>query len=328
MKFPFQAAVQRGQPEPRISLPEIWSDEYGVAVRGWILTPDGPPDTLELILDGNRVPVSSWHTRHDVVAKHPEYQSGENCGFWAYLPKSPVHEVQFRASTGGNIFSRALKIQPKPLSPEPSRALFERFRRAVNEQRLSVLEIGSRVVAPGSSSRRTVFSNAASYTGFDLFPDENTDIVGDAHRLASYFAGQQFDAVFSLSVLEHLAMPWLVAAEINKILRPGGLTFHLTHFTFPLHERPADYWRFTDQGLRALFSTAVGFDHVETEFSKPASLHPHERTPELLHLPGQPSYIHVAVIATKVAEIDDSRIRWSPPDQTSAVYPDPDGAGG
>ena len=61
--------------------------------------------------------------------------------------------------------------------------------------------------------------------------------------------------------------------------------------------------------MRALFSSVVGFANVETEFSKPASLYPHDRTPELLHLPGQPAYLQVAVLARKAAEIDDSKIR-------------------
>jgi hypothetical protein len=155
-----------------------------------------------------------------------------------------------------------------------------------------------------------------------LYPDANTDVVGDAHRLSSYFPGRRFDAVFSLSVLEHLAMPWVVAAEINKVLRPGGLTFHLTHFMFPLHEQPADFWRFTDAGLRSLFSPIVGFEEAETEFYKPASLHPHDRAPELLHLPSQPAFIQVAVLARKVAELDESRVRWAGKDPV-AVYPLP-----
>ena len=311
------------QPEPKIKLPQIWSDEHGVAVRGWILTSNGPPDSLELILDGTPIPVKSWHARRDLIAKHPEYRSGEKCGFWAYLPKAPLHEMQIKARTGNGVVTHVLQVHPKSTAPERPMAprLFERFRAAVDEQRLSVLEIGSRVVVPGSSSRRPLFSKAKSYTGFDLYADENTDVVGDAHQVASYFPDQGFDAVFSLSVLEHLAMPWLVATEINKVLRPGGLTFHLTHFTFPLHEQPADYWRFTGEGLRSLFSSAVGFGEAETESSKPASVHPHDRPPELLHLPGRPAYIHVAVLR----EVEDSKIRWTPPGAASASYPVPGG---
>jgi 2-polyprenyl-3-methyl-5-hydroxy-6-metoxy-1,4-benzoquinol methylase len=52
------------------------------------------------------------------------------------------------------------------------------------------------------------------------------DIVGDAHKLSSYFEnGKQFDIVFSSAVFEHFAMPWIVATEIAKILKVGGFVF-------------------------------------------------------------------------------------------------------
>lgn len=256
-------------------------------MRGWILTPDGPPDVLEIAIGGIRIPVLSWHPRPKIVAKHPEFRSGEDCGFWAYLPSGAKREVHIRARTGDHAFATTLRLpsQAPPAPSEPAGStLFDRFCAAVNDQHLSVLEIGSRVVVPASRSKRALFPHAASYTGFDFYADNNTDVIGDAHKLSSYF-NRQFDAAFSLAVFEHLAMPWLVALEINKVLRRGGLTFHQTHFAFPLHEQPADYWRFTGEGLRSLFSPAVGFGNVEFEYSDPVSLHPERRTSELIHLP-------------------------------------------
>ena len=48
-----------------------------------------------------------------------------------------------------------------------------------------VLEIGSREVT-GSSRAREDFHHA-DYVGFDYYAGENVDVVGDAHKLASYF---------------------------------------------------------------------------------------------------------------------------------------------
>lgn len=330
MKFSFTKLSAAQQLEPKISVPEIWSDEKGLALRGWILTPNGPPDMLEIVVDGKSVPVLSWHARPKIVAKYPEFSSGENCGFWAYLPRDPTHQVQVRARTGGHLFSRIVSIPSKAnasASPQTGSALFQRFRSIVNNERLSVLEIGSRVVVRNSESKRALFAGAESYTGFDLYPDGNTDVVGDAHKLSSYF-DKRFDAVFSLAVLEHLAMPWLAAMEINKVLRPGGHTFHQTHFAFPLHEQPADYWRFTDQGLRSLFSPAVGFGSAECEFSDPVSLHPEHRTAEVIHLPNQPAYIQVAVLARKTAELGEAETRWTGEGAAASHAPYPAPAGG
>jgi len=298
--------------EARISIPEVWSDENGIALRGWILTQDGPPDNLEIFLGDQRIPVVGWHERPDIVAKHPEFTSGPKCGFRAYLPRSPAYDFRIEARTGDQVVSKNWTVRPEanvhaPATSEPG--LLERFRSRVNDEHLTLLEIGSRVVVPGSVSKRSLFPGAASYTGFDFYPDQNTDVVGDAHRLSSFFT-ERFDAVLSLAVLEHLAMPWVVAMEINKVLRIGGLTFHQTHFAFPLHEQPADYWRFSEQGLRALFSPALGFEVLGCESTGPVRLHPDQRTPELLHLPTQPAFIHVAILAKKIAGIDTSKTRW------------------
>ena len=60
-------------------------------------------------------------------------------------------------------------------------------------------------------------SPAASYVGFDFYPGENVDVVGDAHKLSSYFGhDEKFDLIFSSAVFEHLHMPWIVAQEIQK----------------------------------------------------------------------------------------------------------------
>ena len=47
------------------------------------------------------------------------------------------------------------------------------------------------------------------------------DVVGDAHKLSSYFH-DEFDLIFSSAVFEHLAMPWRASIEIIKLLKKGG----------------------------------------------------------------------------------------------------------
>jgi len=55
---------------------------------------------------------------------------------------------------------------------------------------MRILEVGSREVT-GRSIAREKFSNA-QYIGFDIDPGANVDVVGDAHKLASYFPAQQW----------------------------------------------------------------------------------------------------------------------------------------
>lgn len=132
----------------------------------------------------------------------------------------------------------------------------------------TVLEVGSRIVSPGSKSKRELFPNN-QYIGFDLYKDENTDIVGDAHKLFQYLS-EPVDAIFSLSVLEHLVAPWIFAFQVNRSLKMDGVSFHATHFHWPEHEAPADFYRFSDYGLAALFCPLFGFEVIYTSVFAPA----------------------------------------------------------
>lgn len=137
-----------------------------------------------------------------------------------------------------------------------------------NKPGMRVLEIGSREVT-GASIARKEFS-LAEYVGFDYYPGDNVDVVGDAHRLSSYFEeGEQFDIVYTSACFEHFAMPWIVAAEIAKVLKVGGYVFVETHFSFSSHERPWHFFQFSDMALKVLFSEALGFECVEAGMSNP-----------------------------------------------------------
>lgn len=129
-----------------------------------------------------------------------------------------------------------------------------------------ILEIGSREVT-GKSVARKSFSKA-SYVGFDIYPGENVDVVGDAHKLSSYF-NEKFDIIYSSACFEHFAMPWVVAEEINKLLKVGGYLFIETHFSFSSHERPWHFFQYSDMGLKVLFSPAMGYECIDAGMSNP-----------------------------------------------------------
>ena len=111
------------------------------------------------------------------------------------------------------------------------------------------------------------------YVGMDVHPGPNVDAVGDAHRLSRIVEGP-FDAVYSISTFEHLAMPWQVVLEINRVLRVGGLVFTATHHTWPPHELPWDYWRYSRGAFEALFNAHTGFELVRVEEGLPGIVVP------------------------------------------------------
>lgn len=136
-----------------------------------------------------------------------------------------------------------------------------------NHQGKKILEIGSREVT-GKSNARNDFA-LAEYVGFDYYPGDNVDVVGDAHKLSQYFPAEEFDIIYSHAVFEHFAMPWVVAVEISKCLKVGGLVFVETHFSYSSHERPWHFFQFSDMGLKCLFSPALGFECLEAGMWNP-----------------------------------------------------------
>lgn len=128
-----------------------------------------------------------------------------------------------------------------------------------------VLEVGSR--ARSNVSRRDLFSGC-EYVGIDIVAGENVDVVADVHQLSKYRVGR-FDFVFSVSVFEHLLMPWKAAIELAKVMNEGGLAFIQTHQAWPIHDAPWDFWRFSREAWDAIFNRYTGFEIVGTAYKVP-----------------------------------------------------------
>jgi hypothetical protein len=64
-------------------------------------------------------------------------------------------------------------------------------------------------------------------------------------------------------------MPWIVATEIAKLLKTGGIVLVKTHLSYGSHERPWHFFQFSDMALRVLFSPALGFECIEAGASNP-----------------------------------------------------------
>jgi SAM-dependent methyltransferase len=88
------------------------------------------------------------------------------------------------------------------------------------------------------------------------------DIVAPLNRLP--LDSGSFDAVLNTQVLEHVADPKAVLAELSRVLVQGGTLWMSVPFVGELHEEPFDFYRYTSHGLRWLLGEA-GFDDVRVE---------------------------------------------------------------
>ena len=79
----------------------------------------------------------------------------------------------------------------------------------------------------------------------------HTDVVADAHTLP--FADGVFELVVAMNAFEHYHDPKRVAAEILRVLKPGGRVLVQTAFLQPLHEAPWHFYNTTRHGLERWF---------------------------------------------------------------------------
>lgn len=138
--------------------------------------------------------------------------------------------------------------------------------RQFNQPGIKVLEIGSRSVVSDTLWKN--FIPQVDYTGVDILDGENVTYVCDAHKLPEQFT-DCFDLVISFAVFEHLAMPWLVAEQISKVLKPGGYFAIETHFSFSEHEVPWHFFQYNSRGLASLFNRDLGFKVIDRGLDTP-----------------------------------------------------------
>lgn len=75
----------------------------------------------------------------------------------------------------------------------------------------------------------------------------------------------RFDRILFNQVLEHLPEPGKALVELNRVLRPGGRLFCSAPLFYEEHQKPYDFYRYTQFALRRLFEEA-GFEVVRIEW--------------------------------------------------------------
>ena len=103
------------------------------------------------------------------------------------------------------------------------------------------------------------------WTGLDMEPGDHVDVVCDI--TSPPWPGElfgMFGTVICAEVLEHVKDPGMALEALLNFVAPGGTVIITVPFAFPVHNFPADYWRFTPDGLRLLLGK-TGFTGITTE---------------------------------------------------------------
>lgn len=93
-------------------------------------------------------------------------------------------------------------------------------------------------------------THADGFVNLDLFALPGVDVAANAEQLP--FPDGTFTRVECDAVLEHAEHPARIMAEIERVLKPGGYAHIVVPFCHPYHAYPADYRRFTLDGLAQL----------------------------------------------------------------------------
>jgi SAM-dependent methyltransferase len=227
-----------------------------------------------------------------------------------FLEKWTATRIAKAAVSRASALGARLSLLPvsRATSRDPYHELFRRFVAEVNAiPTPRIVELGSRMRS--GNKYTSGFRKDVAYTGFDIVPGDNVDVVGDAHELSKHLESSTFDALFSISVFEHLAMPWKVVLEANKVLKIGGLAFVSTHPTWPPHERPWDFYRYSQHGLSVLFNKLAGFEIVDVCEGLSCRIVPLGFEPSMKGMQVYESFLGVAILVRKIGPADP-RLAW------------------
>lgn len=146
----------------------------------------------------------------------------------------------------------------KWLLPNSSRVYLNRCNRAFAE----TAQTGMLVLDAGAGEQPY-----ARYFAHCTYESADFEMVDKTYARSTYVcdlaqipvADARFDRIMFNQVMEHLPEPSLVLSELFRVLKPGGTLICTCPFYYEEHEKPYDFYRYTQFAHRHLFAKA-GFE--------------------------------------------------------------------
>ncbi len=169
-----------------------------------------------------------------------------------------------------------------------------------------ILELGTKrsdINIP--TNKKSLFQEISNieYVMTDYSPGIDVDVVADLHKIDTKFNKNYFDIILSCSTYEHLKYPQLCSHNLMKILNIEGIIYIQTHQTFPLHGYKYDYFRFSRESLKAIFSNKMNMSCLSTYYTNICAIMPH--TDYGVWNDVAESYMNVVSVFKKIGETPD-----------------------
>jgi SAM-dependent methyltransferase len=116
-------------------------------------------------------------------------------------------------------------------------------------------------IAPQVHEGARAYFNFSTIQTLDIDPNSNADFIADlCVNNTDLIPSNHFDVIICTEVLEHTLNPFSAVKEIYRMLKNGGAACISVPFNFRIHGPLPDCWRFTEHGLKALFSEFKEFE--------------------------------------------------------------------
>ena len=118
--------------------------------------------------------------------------------------------------------------------------------------------VGTRVldVAPQDEEGAKKYYAHAKVETLDIDPGAGATYTIDlCEDNSDTISGETFDVIICTEVLEHVNNPFNAVKEMHRLLKKRGRIYLSTPYNFRIHGPLPDNWRFTEHGLRVLFSS-------------------------------------------------------------------------
>lgn len=125
------------------------------------------------------------------------------------------------------------------------------------ERTAAMVPTGAKILDAGAGEcqYRKYFSHAGYVSQDSCIGDKDwdfsrIDIKSDIYDIP--VENGSFDFILCMEVLEHLRYPERAFREFSRILKPGGKLFLVCPLTWGEHQKPHDYFRYTQFALKSL----------------------------------------------------------------------------